>query len=49
MPEMHGHIVVVLGVVDTAHHALVVAEEEYGEASEGIDEMEEAVGVVVMG
>ncbi len=49
MPEMHGLVVVVLGVVDTAHHALVVAEEEYGEASEGIDKMEEAVGVVVVG
>ena len=49
MPEMHGAVVVVLGIVDTAHHALVVAEEEYGQAGEGIDEMEEAVGVVVVG
>ena len=49
MSEMHGFVVVVFGVVDTAHHALVVAEEEYGEAGEGIDEMEEAVGVVVVG
>ena len=49
MPEMHGPVVVVLGVVDAAHHALVVAEEEYGEAGEGIDKMEEAVSVVVVG
>ena len=49
MPEMHGPVVVVLGVVDTAHHALVVAEEEYGQSSEGIDKMKEAVGVVVLG
>lgn len=48
MPEMHGPVVVVLGVVDTTHHALVVAEEEYGEASQGINKMEEAVGVVVV-
>lgn len=49
MPEMHSPVVVVLSVVDTAHHALVVAEEEYGETGECIDEMEEAVGVVVVG
>ena len=49
VPKMHGFVVEVLGVVDTAHHALVVAEEEYGEPGEGIDEMEEAVGVVVVG
>ena len=47
--EMHGYVVVVFGVVDAAHHALVVAEEEYGEACESIDEMEEAVGVVMVG
>ena len=46
---MHCPVVIVLGIVDTAHHALVVAEEEYGQASEGIDKMEEAVGVVVVG
>ena len=49
MPEMHGAVVIVLGVVDTAHHALVVAEEEYGEPGESVDEMEEAMGVVVVG
>ena len=49
MPEMHGSVVVVLRVVNAAHHALVVAEEEYGEPGKGIDEMEEAVGVVVVG
>ena len=49
MTEMHGSVVVILGVVDAAHHALVIAEEEYGEPGEGIDEVEEAVGVVVVG
>lgn len=49
MPEMHGLVVVVFGVIDAAHHSLVVAEEEYGEPGEGIDEVEKAVGVVVVG
>ena len=48
MPEMHGLVVVVFSVIDTAHHALVVAEEEYGEPGEGINEVEEAVGVIVV-
>jgi len=35
--EMHSCIIVVLGIVDAAHHTLVIAEEEYGETSDAID------------
>ena len=45
---MHSRIIVVLGIVDAAHHALVIAEEEYGETSDAIDSDKESVLLQVM-
>ncbi len=40
---------VAFGIVDTAHHALVIAEEEDGEAREGIDGDEEGALLELVG
>ena len=37
MSEFHGLVIVVLGVVHPAHHALIITEEEDGQASHTID------------
>jgi len=39
--ELHGILVVVDGVVDTAHHTLIITEEENGQASDAVDGDEE--------
>ncbi len=40
--KVHSCIVVVLGIIDPAHHSLVIAEEEYGQTGDAIDSDEES-------
>jgi hypothetical protein len=37
MAELHRSIIVIHGVVDTAHQTLIVTEEEDGQGSHGVD------------
>lgn len=42
MAEFHCVLVVVFGIVDSAHHSLVIAKEEDGQASDAVDGNQQA-------
>ena len=42
MAELHRRVVIVHGVVDTAHHALIVTKEKDGETGDAVDGNEKA-------
>ena len=37
MTEFHGGLIVIYGIIHAAHHALIITEEEDGQASHAID------------
>lgn len=37
MAEFHRVVVIIIGIVDTAHHTLIITEEEDGETGDTID------------
>lgn len=42
MTEVHRLLIVISGVVDTAHHTLIITEEEDGETTDAVDGYEKA-------
>ena len=48
MAEFHGGVIVILGVVDTAHHTLIVTEKEDGQARHTIDGNEKLAFLILV-
>lgn len=48
MSKVHSCIIVVLGIVDAAHHPLVIAKEEYRETSDAVDSDKKSALLQVM-
>ena len=49
MTEFHGIVVIVDGVVDTAHHTLIITEEEDGQGRNAIDGNQKATLLQLVG